>query len=76
MIELSSTQDQNRNRFTEMPLLLRAVDVQRLLNVSRSVAYQLMANGQLPTVKIGRSVRVPREGLEEWLRQNVSANAA
>jgi hypothetical protein len=29
----------------------------------------MVAAGQLPSVRIGRSVRVPRAALEQWIRE-------
>jgi excisionase family DNA binding protein len=48
----------------DKPLLLRVADAARLLSVSRSTMYQLVASGQVPVVRIGRSIRIPRAGLE------------
>lgn len=49
-------------------MLLRATEVAGALGVGRATAYQLMASGALPTVRIGRSVRVPAEALRAWVR--------
>ena len=48
-------------------LLLRAEEVQKALGLGRSKVYEMMACGELPTIRIGRSVRVPADGLREWL---------
>ena len=53
---------------------MRASEVAAALNVGRSTAYMMMASGQLPTIKIGRSVRVPRTGLEAWILHQTAAN--
>ena len=53
-------------------LLLRASEVAAALGVSRATAYEMMASGTLPTVRIGRAVRVPRIGLEDWVRRQAS----
>ena len=53
--------------------LLKAQDVADLLNVSRSFAYTLMQSGQLPTVQLGRAVRVRPEDLEEFIQLNVTS---
>ena len=45
------------------PLMLRVSDAARLLNVSRSTMYQLVTNGDVNVIRIGRSVRVPRAEL-------------
>ena len=48
-------------------ILLRARDVAEALGVAKSTAYELMATGQLPVVRIGRSVRVPLDLLRAWI---------
>jgi len=53
----------------ETGMLMRAGEVSEALGVARATAYALMASGELPIVRIGRSVRVPRAGLEEWIRR-------
>ncbi|MHB8806567.1 MAG: helix-turn-helix domain-containing protein [Anaerolineaceae bacterium] len=41
------------------------------LHVSRAYAYQLMRQRIIPTVKIGRSVRVRPADLEEFIARNL-----
>jgi excisionase family DNA binding protein len=57
-------------------LLLRVQDVCRLLDVGRSTVYELIARGELPVIRIGRLVRVPRPALEEWIVSNTAGAAA
>ncbi len=52
-----------------MPLLLKAGEVAQLLGISRSTAFALMASGELPVIRIRRSVRVPRDALYGWIRE-------
>ena len=52
--------------------LLRAVEVARQLNISRSLAYQLMLRGDIPTVRFGGSVRVRESDLEEYIQRSWS----
>ncbi len=54
------------NATHETPLLLRAEEAARLLSVGRSTVFKLLASGKLPTVKIGRAVRVRRVDVEAW----------
>ncbi len=55
------------------PLLLRDYEVAAILNVSKSTAYALMAGGTLPgVVRIGRSIRLSREALERWVREQAA----
>jgi len=48
----------------DSPLLLRIPEAARLLGVSRSTMYELMAKGEVQVVRIGRSVRVARADVE------------
>jgi excisionase family DNA binding protein len=53
-------------------VLLRAIEVARLLGLSRSQIYLMMADRRLPSVRIGRAVRVPKRALAEWIRLNTA----
>jgi excisionase family DNA binding protein len=50
--------------------LLTANEVARILNISRSKAYSLMRERAIPTITIGKSVRVTCEDLENYLSSN------
>ena len=49
------------------PVLITVEEAGRLLRISRGKAYQMAATGELPIVRMGRSVRVRRDRLEAWL---------
>lgn len=49
--------------------LMRAPQVAQMLGVSVPRAYAVMAAGQIPVVRIGRSVRVSRKHLERWIEE-------
>ena len=53
-------------------LLLRPNEAAELLGVGRSTIYALLASGDVPSVRVGRSVRLPLEALRQW----VAARAA
>jgi len=55
-----------------MSKLLKAEEVAERLSVSRSFAYSLMKTGQLPTVHLGRSVRVNPRDLEDYINLNTT----
>jgi len=46
---------------------MKVAEVAQELRIARSRAHELVANGSIPAVKIGRSVRVRRKELERWL---------
>jgi len=47
--------------------LLKAAEVQRILNLSRANVYRLMKSEVLPTVRIRGAVRVPYRDLLKWI---------
>jgi excisionase family DNA binding protein len=49
--------------------LLDVGEVALVLGIGRTKAYQMMARAELPVVRIGRLVRVPRAGLADWIEQ-------
>ncbi len=56
----------------EQKLLLRPIEAAEILGIGRSKAYQLMADGTLPTVRIGKkSVRVPADALRRWVDSQI-----
>jgi len=46
-------------------LLIRPVEVAAMLSISRSSAYELIAAGTIPSVRLGRMVRVPLEAIRK-----------
>jgi len=48
-------------------LLLDSREVSRLLGIGRTKAFEMMARAELPVVRIGRCVRVPRRALADWI---------
>jgi excisionase family DNA binding protein len=41
----------------------------QLLSLGRSTLYAMAAAGTIPTVRVGRSLRIPREELNRWIEQ-------
>ena len=50
--------------------LLRLAEVAERLSISKSMAWKLVAYGQLRSVKIGRAVRVRPSDVEEYLARS------
>ena len=46
------------------PLVLRVTEAAALLGLSRSTLYQLIGSGRVRVVRLGRTVRIPRQELE------------
>ena len=49
------------------PLLYRVSDVVEVLNLSRTVVFELLRSGRLRSVKEGRSRLVPADAVREYL---------
>ena len=50
---------------------LRVPEVAKRLNLSRATVYDYCQRGIIPSVRIGASVRVPADELEDWLKSNM-----
>lgn len=51
---------------SSFPMLLRAQEVADVLNIGKSTAYMLMQRGDIPSIKVGKSVRVlPSAGTDQ-----------
>ena len=50
-------------------LVMNVQEVAEALGISRSYAYELMRNGTIPTVQLGRKRVVSKEKLNEWINE-------
>jgi len=53
-------------------LLLTIPQVQAELQVGRTTVYRLIQTEELATVRIGRSIRIPRTVVDDWLQKRLS----
>jgi excisionase family DNA binding protein len=60
----------------DSPLLLTPEHAAIRLGVGRTTVYALMTSGELQSIKIGRSRRIPASAVEEFVRRLVAASAA
>lgn len=67
LVELQSLAPKPVDSLPQLPLLLNAIEAGRLLSVSRSKILELVARGQIPAVRVGASVRIPRDRLVDWI---------
>ena len=58
-------------------LLYRVDEAAKLCSLGRSKMYQLVMAGEVPSVRIGRAVRIPAGSLTQWVaRQQKAAEQA
>ncbi len=50
-------------------LLLTVKEAAKLLRISPNTCYELVAQGRLPHIRLGRVIRIPRHGLETWINE-------
>jgi excisionase family DNA binding protein len=53
-------------------LLLKPEEAATALGLGRATTYALLATGTLPSVRVGRAVRVPAEALRQWVADATS----
>ncbi len=53
--------------FEKLPLALCVKDLVPLLQVSYNTAYALVRSGQIRSIRIGRTYRIPRDAVIEYL---------
>ncbi len=57
-------------------LLLRPEKTADILDLSRAKIFLMLASGELPSIKIGRSRRVPVDALKAWIADQMMEQAA
>lgn len=60
---------------SDSPQLLKAFEVAKILGLGRTKVYEMMASGELPVVRIGTAVRVPRQALLDWINERTQEAA-
>jgi excisionase family DNA binding protein len=66
----------NRSAQEPMRLLLRPEEGADALGVSRARFYELMSQGRIKSIKIGRSRRVPISELQIWIATELADQSA
>ena len=56
----------------ELPDFCSLEELSKVLQVSRSTAYRMAAQGSIPSLRVGRRVIVPKEHLVRWIDSSVS----
>ena len=57
-------------------LTLSVEETARLLGIGRNLCYDRVKTGEIPVIKIGRRLLVPRRALEKLLEQGQAVNQA
>lgn len=57
-------------------ILLKPAEVAERLRIGRSLVYELITQGEIPSIRVGRCIRVPVVALDEWIegKQHAATN--
>jgi excisionase family DNA binding protein len=58
---------------TDMPILFTPVQTAKIMGISRSQVYVLMNRGELGSVSIGRSRRITRQQMDDFIQNLIPA---
>lgn len=57
----------NPNNYNSLPAILTVEEVASILRIGRNAAYNLVNNGGIRSIHIGRTIRIPRSALQQLL---------
>src|SRR5436190_1760127 len=64
--------EQNQPQAQLEPILVRVEEAARILSLSRSMIYQMLDRGELPSVRCGTARRIPLAALHAWVERQIS----
>ena len=53
--------------YEDLPLTMRVGDLMPVLRIGRNAAYELVRSGKIRSIRVGRSIRIPREAVIDYL---------
>ena len=59
----------------EAVLAISVSEAARKLSVSRATLYRMIARSEFPSVRIGRTVRIPIHLMEHWLLERAASRS-
>ena len=59
----------------EARMLLTVMEAANRLGIGRSLMYELLATGRIPSIRIGRLRRIPCEALQEFVSKGYGVKA-
>jgi excisionase family DNA binding protein len=55
--------------------LLTVDELQEMLGIGRTKAYSLVTSGEIPSIRIGSSIRIDKRDLDWWLARHTYSTA-
>ena len=56
--------------FKNLPLVLHVKDLAKVLSISQNTAYALVRSGQIRSIRTGRTYRIPKDAVIEYLNNS------
>jgi excisionase family DNA binding protein len=66
--------DMQLNRVTDKRLCITVPEGGEMLGISRNFGYELVKQGQLPVIRFGKRLLIPRVALERMLEEGLMTN--
>jgi excisionase family DNA binding protein len=57
--------------YIEVPKFYKVTDIQEILGVSRSTAYNLVSDNNFPKISIGKLIKIPKQEFNLWLENSL-----
>lgn len=52
--------------------LLTVYEMMEYMDISKTKAYELVNMKGFPALRIGTAIRIPKQALEEWIKENIA----
>lgn len=72
MSEKLANEASTMTTFEALPLLLTIEELQKIMSISRPSAYNLAHQRGFPSIRIGKSLRVPKFALIDWVNRQAA----
>lgn len=53
--------------YADLPLVLTVAQLAEILGIGRNKAYEIVRAGKIRSVRIGHTIRIPKDSLAEYL---------
>lgn len=57
-------------------LALTVEEAAQALHLGRNTVYELIRTGQIPSLRVGRAIRIPQAALQEWIQSNTKGTTS
>ena len=62
-----TVEDNRPTNYEDLPLVLNMKEMQKVLGISRTTAYQLVHEEGFPAFRSGNRIKISKEALFEWM---------